>query len=95
MTNTNWKPDFENHRCSYLYRYIKDMIQEGSWDYDCGRNQIKSVFTTICLIDNIDVSTNVYDNMIQDLYNAIEEGKPYNYDTTYDSFDLFMGEYLA
>ena len=71
----------------YLYNWLKDFIAVGEIN-DQVMRQIRSVLETICLIDEIEVDTNAWDNMILDLYNTNQIEKYWF--SNYDSFDSYM-----
>ena len=51
-----------------LLNYLEQMLKEGDW-YDGHTSEwARSIFTTICLTENIDVDTMTYDHLITRLY---------------------------
>ena len=76
----------------YLYNWLKDFIAAREINEQCMR-QIRSVLETICLIDEIEVDTNAWDNMILDLYSANQMEKYWF--NNYDNFDSYMAMNLC
>lgn len=86
--------EFKNLRAKYLFKYLKDMIIENEWDNNYTKEWARSFVTTICIIDNIDVDTAQWDNMIREIYNDCVIYNVYGWDD-YDRFDMYMAEYLV
>lgn len=53
-----------------MYRYLESFMYEHGWEYEPAKIQARAIFTTICVMNNIDADTNICDNMLWDLWSA-------------------------
>ena len=79
---------------------IQTFIKETSLDEELSRKQLQCLWSAYCFDYKLDVDTSIYDNDLLTLWQTIEDmqtGKSLdNADwSDFDSFDLFMGEYLC
>lgn len=78
-----------NEILKYLEQFIK---QSDCWDNHYAR-QTRAIFTTLCLIGNIDADTKVCDDILSRLYemrvSACET------EETYEDFENFMLELIV
>lgn len=51
-----------------LLEYLKRFLFQNSWMDEHISEQARSIFTTICLIENIDADTSSCDNMLSEIY---------------------------
>ena len=86
--------EFKNAKAKYLFKYLKSMIKENEWDNDYTKDWARSFVTTICIIEEIDVDTAQWDNMIREIYDECGISDTYGWDD-YNRFDNFMAEYLV
>ena len=69
-----------------LFDYLEEFMIQTNWLDEDTPEQARAIFTTLCLIGNVDADTSICDNMLLILYNksALEEIIPY------DEFVRFM-----
>ena len=51
-----------------MFSYLKSFMLECEWEYKPFQEQARAIFTTICLMDNIDADTSTCDNMLMELW---------------------------
>lgn len=75
-----------------LFEYLEDFMIQNNWLDEYTPKQARAIFTTICLVGNIDADTAVCDNMLFELYN-----KAYieSIDINYDDFEEYMIELIV
>lgn len=73
-----------------LYNYLESFMIENDWQDEYTPKQARAIFTTICLVGNIDADTRPCDEMLATLYwrAALEEI------IDYDDFEKFMIELI-
>lgn len=88
----------KNGLLDYLIDYLESFMMESDWtegnmeeqNFNTAE-QARAIFTTICLIGNIDADTSVCDNMLLHLYDrTIGENI-----MSYDEFEGFMVELIV
>lgn len=70
-----------------LFNYLEDFMIQNNWLDGYTPKQARAIFTTICLIRNIDADTATCDNMLLELYNKADME---SMDISYDDFEEFM-----
>lgn len=75
-----------------LFKYLKNFIEDNEFDFDVIGEQARSIFTTICIINNIDVDTDICDYIIRSLYAILNE-KDIGY--SYELFEGFMIRHIV
>lgn len=75
-----------------LFKYLKDFMIQNNWLDEYTLKQARAIFTTICLIGNIDADTAACDNMLLELYNKADIE---SVDINYDDFESFMVELIV
>lgn len=74
-----------------LYNYLRSFMLESEWNNWNTAKQCRAIFTTMCLVGNIDVDTSGCDNMLIYLYNETGMEDIMNY----DDFEMFMVELIV
>lgn len=59
---------------SETYKYLRQFMISNNWLDENIPEQARSIFTTICLMENIDADTKVCNKMLADLYDAADMG---------------------
>lgn len=72
---------------SDLYKYLRQFMISCNWLDEHIPEQARSIFTTICLFENIDADTEACSSMLLDLYKAADTG---SVDVGHISFKAFM-----
>lgn len=75
-----------------LFNYLENFMIQNNWLDEYTPKQARAIFTTICLIGNIDADTAVCDNMLLKLYNKADMECC---DISYDDFEKFMIELIV
>lgn len=84
----------------YISSFIAEPSFEKAFDEEIYCKQLRCLWTSYCLRHNLDVDTSSYDNDLLSLWEKMED----SYDggeveaacwSDFDSFDLYMGEYLC
>ena len=72
---------------SELYKVLKNHMISNYWDDINVKEQARAIFTTICIVGDLEADMNLTDNMLLELYNssALEE-----LGITYQEFETFM-----
>ena len=70
-----------------LFTFLKDFIESNEFDFDVIGEQARSIFTTICIVNNIDADTNICDYILMSLYEVLDKNE---IDYSYESFEGFM-----
>lgn len=82
----------QDEELHYLLRFAK----EADFSEEISCLQLKALWTAYCLHKNLDVDTIAYDKKCKKIWDAIRETEP---DTAHwsdpESFDLYVGEFLA
>lgn len=78
------------------FDWLLQAAKEGDYaDQQVIKHQMRAFWTAYCLHHNLDVDTMAYDEKLLVIFDTISEsamkGKPFDFET----FDLFMGEYLC
>ena len=82
-------------------QYIFSFVAEGSFDQEIECDQLRSLWTAYCLHHGLDADTSGYDNDLLAVWKKIndvnrkEVGKENVLWSDYDSFDLYMVEFLS
>ena len=76
------KPDMLNE----MFDYLKSFMIESYWE-DAAKEQSRAIFTTICLMGNIDADTYVCCNLLHELWSAAAIG---DLGVDYDEFERYM-----
>lgn len=74
-----------------LFKYLENFMIQNNWLDEYTPKQARAIFTTICLVGNIDADTAVCDNMLLELYNKADME---SIDISYDDFEEFMIELI-
>jgi len=75
-----------------LYDYLFEFLEESDWEDENIPEQIRAIFTTICLVERIDADTMYCDNLILRIFQKLDEkGESLNY----DDFENFMLQYIV
>lgn len=78
------------------FNYLLSAAKEGDYSSEpVIRNQIRSLWTTYCLHNNLDTDTQQYDTKLRQVFQAINENSMTDKPFEFEAFDLFMGEYLS
>ena len=81
------KPDMLNE----MFDYLKSFMIESYWE-DAAKEQSRAIFTTICLMGNIDVDTSTCDNLLHELWSDAAIG---DLGVDYDEFEDYMVELIV
>ena len=81
------KPDMLNE----MFDYLKSFMIESYWE-DAAKEQSRAIFTTICLMGNIDVDTSTCYNLLHELWSAAAIG---DLGVDYDEFEDYMVELIV
>lgn len=82
------KPDMLNH----MFNFLKEFMLCNSWDNGNVPQQAIAIFTTICVMGDIEADTNICDNMIEELY---RDCRMVDVDMSYDDFYNFMVTWIV
>lgn len=74
-----------------LYSYLETYLIQNNWEDEYTKTGARSIFTTICLVCNIDADTAACDQMLRELY---VKSDAQSADVSYDDFENFMIEYI-
>jgi hypothetical protein len=72
-----------------MVNYLRDFLIQNEWMDDYTKKQARAIFTTICLMGNIDADTMECDNILLQLYQDACIDKVASYDE--DEEDSFYG----
>ena len=76
--------------------YLKGFVEESCFDEEICRDQLRALWTTLCLQRNYDVDTYGYDLTLHELWVVLQETGDGTSDwSDYDSFNKFMCAYLV
>jgi hypothetical protein len=80
--------------------YINRFVDESQYDIqtnDAAQQQLRSLWTAYCFHNNLDCDTAVYDRNLQALWQEMGEMEDTDNNawTDFDSFDLYMGQWLS
>lgn len=75
-----------------LFNYLENFMIQNNWLDEYTPKQARAIFTTICLVGNIDADTAACDNMLLELYNKADIK---SIDISYDDFEEFMIELIV
>lgn len=75
-----------------LLKYLKQFMLQSNWDYENTPKQARALFTTLCLIGNIDADTRECDEILYALY---AESDISELDIAYGDFENFMLELIV
>ena len=75
-----------------LFDYLENFMIQNNWLDGYAPKQARAVFTTICLVGNIDADTAACDNILLELYNKADMEGIY---IDYDDFEEFMIELIV
>lgn len=81
------KPDMLNE----MFDYLKSFMIESYWE-DAAKEQSRAIFTTICLMGNIDADTSTCYNLLHELWSAAAIG---DLGVDYDEFEDYMVELIV
>lgn len=77
--------------------YIYSFVDEGFFDEELARDQLRILWTSFCLHQDIDVYTHRYDSILTCIYNYMDLDEMT--DTAdwsdYESFNNYMSKYLV
>ena len=74
-----------------LFNYLKSFMIQNYWDNENVKEQARAMFTTICVVGEIEADTNICDNMLLELY---ESSALADIDENYNEFEEFMIEHI-
>ena len=76
---------------SEIRKYLEQFLIQNNWDDSYTKEQARAIFTTICLVENIDADTAECDGILVHLYikAGIDEL------CSYDEFDNYMVELIV
>lgn len=74
-----------------IFDILKDFMIQNYWDNKNVKEQARAMFTTICVIGEIEADTNICDNMLLELYNSSALA---DIDESYDEFENFMVKHI-
>lgn len=74
-----------------LFEYLETFMIQNNWFDEYIPKQARAIFTTICLVGNIDADTAACDNMLLELYNKADMK---TIDISYDDFEEYMIELI-
>ena len=75
-----------------LFEYLKMLMVQSNWEDEHTSDWARSIFTTLCLCDNLDADTSVCDKMLHELYDVADME---DVDVNYDEFENFMLAYIV
>lgn len=75
-----------------LHKYLKQFMIQNNWLDENIPERARSIFTTICLMENIDVDTAPAGIMLTNLY---DDAGIETVDISYDEFENFMYELIV
>lgn len=75
-----------------LFDYLEDFMIQNNWIDEYTPKQARAIFTTICLVGNIDADTAACDNILSELYNKADIK---SIDVSYENFEKFMIELIV
>lgn len=70
-----------------LLNYLENFMIQNNWLDEYTPKQARAIFTTICLVGNIDSDTVACNNMLLELYNKADME---SIDISYDDFEDYM-----
>lgn len=81
------------------YRCLSDLVNDYSREFRKNiyskwpnvMNQARSLFTAICMVEDLEADTNMTDLMLDDLYSLIKDVTDYSK----EEFDNFMLDYIV
>lgn len=75
-----------------IFEYLENFMIQNNWLDEYTPKQARAIFTTICLVGNIDIDTAACDNMLLELYNKADIE---TIDISYDDFESYMVELIV
>lgn len=75
-----------------LLNYLENFMIQNNWLDEYTPKQVRAIFTTICLVGNIDADTATCDNMLLKLYNNADME---SIDISYGDFEDYMVELIV
>lgn len=75
-----------------LFKCLENFMIQNNWFDEYTPKQARAIFTTLCLIGNIDADTAACDNMLLELYNKADME---SIDISYDNFENYMVELIV
>lgn len=75
-----------------LFKYLENFMIQNNWLDEYTPKQARAVFTTICLVKNIDADTGACDDMLLELYNKADME---SIDISYEDFENYMVELIV
>lgn len=75
-----------------LFEDLEDFMIQNNWLDEYTSKQARAIFTTLCLVGNIDADTAACDNMLLELYNKADME---SIDISYDEFEEYMIELIV
>lgn len=78
--------------------YIKGFIQPDLLYSETGREQLRALWVAFCLHNGLEVDTGAYDSILMEIWGLVKVyDSPFNHVDwhNFDTFDLYMGLYLA
>ena len=69
-----------------LRKYLEQFLIQNNWDDEYAKEQARAIFTTVCLMENIDADTSKCDSILAHLFvkAAIDDI------VSYDEFENYM-----
>ena len=80
-----------------LIEYLKDFLIQNNWCDKYTKEQARAIFTTICLVENLDADTVECDEILVYLYEEAEIVEVIDFDeyADYGSFKSYMLELIV
>lgn len=75
-----------------LFKYLEDFMIQNNWIDEYTPQRARAIFTTLCLVENIDADTADCDNMLLKLYNKADME---SIDISYEDFENYMVELIV
>lgn len=70
-----------------IYKQLKRFINHSDWFNINTQEQVRALFTALCIIGGVEADTSVCDNILLELYNGL---CTQNIDMQYGDFENFM-----
>ena len=80
-----------------MIEYLKNFLIQNDWCEKYTKEQARSIFTTICLMENIDADTAECDEILSYVYDESDVVETIEFDelATYGSFKNYMIELIV
>ena len=80
-----------------LIEYLKQFLIQNDWCERYTKEQARAIFTTLCLMNNIDADTAECDNILSYIYEEADIIETVDFDeyATYNAFENYMLELIV